>query len=177
MDAAQTRSHDQSADPRGDIPPKDCACGDGLCNVKTSNTQRNPNRRFYSCPGSCSFFEWFDPPTIAPTAGGASGPGAAPPPKVMARQSADTCYKCNQERPLHPLYRNCIFGIDGRFVPPGRPLGFQMPKCRGGRASSWLPEKFRWGVRGWRWRRWQLLQVQWHGALGTGLPKPVIRTP
>ena len=45
-----------------DVPSKQCPCGGGMCVIKTSNTKRNPNRRFYKCPAQCSFFEWHDPP-------------------------------------------------------------------------------------------------------------------
>ena len=34
-----------------DVPEKQCVCGGGACVVKTSNTARNPGRRFYKCPG------------------------------------------------------------------------------------------------------------------------------
>ncbi|PWA89653.1 zinc finger, GRF-type [Artemisia annua] len=41
-----------------------CACG-LQCVVRTSWTNRNPGRRFYSCPtynSSCPFIGWVDPP-------------------------------------------------------------------------------------------------------------------
>ncbi|KAL4320840.1 hypothetical protein AHAS_Ahas14G0050700 [Arachis hypogaea] len=37
-----------------------CFCGDSLI-LKSSNTPKNPNRRFMSCPSRrCKFFEWVD---------------------------------------------------------------------------------------------------------------------
>ncbi|EOA25339.1 hypothetical protein CARUB_v10018659mg [Capsella rubella] len=48
-----------------DFPEKSCPCGVGLCLVLTSNTQKNPGRKFYKCPnreenGGCGFFQWCD---------------------------------------------------------------------------------------------------------------------
>lgn len=33
-----------------DFPEKDCPCGNGVCSILTSNTQKNPGRKFYKCP-------------------------------------------------------------------------------------------------------------------------------
>ncbi|KAJ4811359.1 DNA topoisomerase [Rhynchospora pubera] len=46
---------------------KECPCGAGRCLVLTSNTVKNPGRRFFRCPvksdmGGCNFFEWCDTP-------------------------------------------------------------------------------------------------------------------
>ncbi|XP_050233976.1 uncharacterized protein LOC126682366 isoform X2 [Mercurialis annua] len=41
--------------------PVRCPCGRGNCRVKTSMTQKNPDRDFYSCYSSdCRFFKWCD---------------------------------------------------------------------------------------------------------------------
>ena len=47
-----------------DVPEKACPkeCGAGTLAVKTSQSSRNPNRRYYSCSNeACKYFEWFDP--------------------------------------------------------------------------------------------------------------------
>ncbi|THU46868.1 hypothetical protein C4D60_Mb09t09460 [Musa balbisiana] len=49
------------------VPEKACRCGSGTCLVRTSNTAKNPGRKFYTCPlkldnGGCNFFEWCDNP-------------------------------------------------------------------------------------------------------------------
>lgn len=51
-----------------DVAVKMCVCGIGYCLVLTSNTVKNPGRKFYRCPvkqenGGCSFFEWCDSPS------------------------------------------------------------------------------------------------------------------
>lgn len=33
-----------------DFPEKKCPCGNGVCSILTSNTQKNPGRKFYKCP-------------------------------------------------------------------------------------------------------------------------------
>lgn len=33
-----------------DFPEKNCPCGNGVCSILTSNTQKNPGRKFYKCP-------------------------------------------------------------------------------------------------------------------------------
>ncbi|KAF2576778.1 hypothetical protein F2Q70_00005179 [Brassica cretica] len=33
-----------------DYPEKKCPCGAGVCSILTSNTQKNPGRKFYKCP-------------------------------------------------------------------------------------------------------------------------------
>ncbi|CAH8392219.1 unnamed protein product [Eruca vesicaria subsp. sativa] len=48
-----------------DFPEKNCPCGNGVCSILTSNTQKNPGRKFYKCPnreenGGCGFFQWCD---------------------------------------------------------------------------------------------------------------------
>ncbi|CAH2072809.1 unnamed protein product [Thlaspi arvense] len=46
-----------------DPPPSiHCPCGGGFCEIKVSNTQENPGRRFYKCPAAqnCTFFRWCD---------------------------------------------------------------------------------------------------------------------
>ncbi|CAH2034987.1 unnamed protein product [Thlaspi arvense] len=48
-----------------DFPEKNCPCGVGLSLILTSNTQKNPGRRFYKCPigeenGGYGFFQWCD---------------------------------------------------------------------------------------------------------------------
>ncbi|KAK1278235.1 hypothetical protein QJS04_geneDACA014769 [Acorus gramineus] len=50
------------------VAEKECTCGAGPCLVLTSNTAKNPGRRFYRCPlrqenGGCGFFEWCDDPS------------------------------------------------------------------------------------------------------------------
>ncbi|KAF9675988.1 hypothetical protein SADUNF_Sadunf09G0091500 [Salix dunnii] len=41
------------------LPVVRCPCG--TCKVLTSNTDRNPGRKFYACPvGSCRFIGWID---------------------------------------------------------------------------------------------------------------------
>ncbi|XP_038970467.1 DNA-binding protein HEXBP-like isoform X1 [Phoenix dactylifera] len=52
----------------GEVPEKACPCGAGSCLVLTSNTVKNPGRKFYRCPvkeenGGCNFFEWCDDPS------------------------------------------------------------------------------------------------------------------
>ncbi|WVZ60798.1 hypothetical protein U9M48_010775 [Paspalum notatum var. saurae] len=53
-----------------EVEEKACPCGAGSCLVLTSNTPRNPGRKFYKCPmrdnGGCNFFEWCDAPSPAP---------------------------------------------------------------------------------------------------------------
>ncbi|KAJ1293303.1 hypothetical protein BS78_01G057400 [Paspalum vaginatum] len=53
-----------------EVEEKACPCGAGSCIVLTSNTPRNPGRKFYKCPmrdnGGCNFFEWCDAPSPAP---------------------------------------------------------------------------------------------------------------
>lgn len=50
-----------------DVEEKACPCGAGICLVLTSNTPRNPGRKFYRCPmrdnGGCNMFEWCDAPS------------------------------------------------------------------------------------------------------------------
>ena len=53
------------------IPAIQCPCGAGICLIRTSNTAKNPNRKFYTCPAkfvsnilpalSCWFYyrPWF----------------------------------------------------------------------------------------------------------------------
>ena len=46
-------------------PKQLCPCGQGPCKMLTSNTARNPHRKFYRCPkseneGGCRFFQWAD---------------------------------------------------------------------------------------------------------------------
>ncbi|CAN6303274.1 unnamed protein product [Urochloa humidicola] len=54
----------------GEVEEKACPCGAGSCLVLTSNTPRNPGRKFYKCPmrdnGGCNFFEWCDAPSPSP---------------------------------------------------------------------------------------------------------------
>ncbi|KAJ7960089.1 DNA topoisomerase [Quillaja saponaria] len=45
------------------IPVIHCPSGAGPCPLKTAHTEKNPGRKFYSCPKtspSCGFFEWCD---------------------------------------------------------------------------------------------------------------------
>ncbi|XP_058003638.1 uncharacterized protein LOC110640365 isoform X8 [Hevea brasiliensis] len=47
------------------LPLIRCPCGRGTCPVFTSGTQKNPERKFYTCPGDkssvkCNFFKWCD---------------------------------------------------------------------------------------------------------------------
>ncbi|XP_062214389.1 uncharacterized protein LOC133915297 [Phragmites australis] len=57
----------EHADAGGAVEEKACPCGAGSCLVLTSNTPRNPGRKFYRCPmrdnGGCNFFEWCDTPS------------------------------------------------------------------------------------------------------------------
>ncbi|XP_072956627.1 uncharacterized protein [Typha angustifolia] len=53
-----------------EMPEKSCPCGSGTCLVLTSNTAKNPGRKFYRCPlrvenGGCNFFEWCDNPSAS----------------------------------------------------------------------------------------------------------------
>ncbi|CAK7329738.1 unnamed protein product [Dovyalis caffra] len=49
-----------------DLPMVRCPCGQGICKVITSRTDKNPGRKFYACPvdkaksGKCEFFKWTD---------------------------------------------------------------------------------------------------------------------
>ncbi|KAF8378077.1 hypothetical protein HHK36_029412 [Tetracentron sinense] len=47
-----------------DFPEMQCSCGAGTCLIRISKTEKNPNRKFYFCPGKpgskCDFFEWCD---------------------------------------------------------------------------------------------------------------------
>ncbi|KAG6526802.1 DNA-binding protein HEXBP-like [Zingiber officinale] len=66
----------------GNVPDLACPCGSGKCLVLTSNTAKNPGRKFYSCPlapnnGGCYFFKWCDQPN----------PGLAPCQKVSNKYS------------------------------------------------------------------------------------------
>ncbi|KAL6893941.1 hypothetical protein ACP4OV_008039 [Aristida adscensionis] len=58
------------ADAGREVEEKACPCGAGSCLVLTSNTPRNPGRKFYRCPmrdnGGCNFFEWCDNPSPGP---------------------------------------------------------------------------------------------------------------
>ena len=84
-----------STDPAyDDVPEKQCPCGGGPCVVKTSNTPKNPNRRFYKCPAQCSFFEWYDQQSTTAAAPSAAGPSSSAAP--AAGGAGDVCYKCNQ---------------------------------------------------------------------------------
>ncbi|KAL5217953.1 hypothetical protein ABZP36_018637 [Zizania latifolia] len=57
-------------DAGGAVEEKACPCGAGSCLVLTSNTPRNPGRKFYRCPmrdnRGCNFFEWCDTPSPGP---------------------------------------------------------------------------------------------------------------
>jgi len=102
---------------RDDPPPKECGCGAGMCSMLTSRSERNPNRRFYTCPKPrderCGFFEWIDPaPGMGAVGalgggggggayggGGVGGSGAPPPAQGGASGGGgggDVCYKCQQ---------------------------------------------------------------------------------
>ncbi|MQM04433.1 hypothetical protein Taro_037230 [Colocasia esculenta] len=42
-------------------PPMRCMRGHGYCIVRTSKTERNPRRKFYTCKDAkCDFFMWCD---------------------------------------------------------------------------------------------------------------------
>ncbi|KAG6676178.1 hypothetical protein I3842_15G139800 [Carya illinoinensis] len=47
-----------------DLPLIRCRCGQDYCLVRTSRTDKNPGRKFYTCPGvngsKCGFFKWCD---------------------------------------------------------------------------------------------------------------------
>ncbi|KAI3968675.1 hypothetical protein MKX01_028825 [Papaver californicum] len=51
-------------DDQSSIPARQCRCGGGTCIVRTSHTESNPDRKFYTCPGKkdmkCNFFQWCD---------------------------------------------------------------------------------------------------------------------
>jgi len=77
-----------AVDDRPPVPNKNCKCG-AMLTVKTSNTPRNPNRRFYSCQACSQGFEWYDPPS-------GTAPGTVPAGSPQKDRSQDVCYKCNQ---------------------------------------------------------------------------------
>ncbi|KAF3329810.1 DNA topoisomerase 3-alpha [Carex littledalei] len=57
----------KASGPVGAVTGEECPCGVGRCSVLTSNTAKNPGRRFFRCPvrsdmGGCNFFEWCDTP-------------------------------------------------------------------------------------------------------------------
>ncbi|ANM60356.1 Zinc finger GRF-type [Arabidopsis thaliana x Arabidopsis arenosa] len=61
-------------------PDIHCPCNAGPCNTVTSKTEKNPNRRFYTCP-SCGYFKWCDqvsiksePLSVLPTCPCGAGP-------------------------------------------------------------------------------------------------------
>ncbi|MQM17121.1 hypothetical protein Taro_050090 [Colocasia esculenta] len=63
MEPMRDRVVDGGLGTEGDVIAKACPCGLGDCLVLTSNTARNPGRKFYRCPvkeenGGCNFFEW-----------------------------------------------------------------------------------------------------------------------
>ncbi|KAL2939542.1 DNA topoisomerase 3-alpha [Bienertia sinuspersici] len=47
-----------------DYPPTHCRCGAGFCEIRVSNSEKNPNREYYCCPGKfeyyCNYFKWCD---------------------------------------------------------------------------------------------------------------------
>ncbi|KAJ4729577.1 DNA topoisomerase [Melia azedarach] len=51
-----------------DQPVIHCPCGSGPCLVFVSRTEKNPDRKFYTCPvpgaGKCHFFKWYDKVTV-----------------------------------------------------------------------------------------------------------------
>ncbi|XP_062151748.1 uncharacterized protein LOC133860105 isoform X2 [Alnus glutinosa] len=53
-----------------DPPLIRCLCGRGNCLVRTSKTDKNPGRKFYTCPitgSQCGFFKWCDQVTNGET--------------------------------------------------------------------------------------------------------------
>ncbi|KAG6493878.1 hypothetical protein ZIOFF_048881 [Zingiber officinale] len=41
---------DSASKEYGEVPEKACPCGTGTCLIRTSNTPKNPGRKFYKCP-------------------------------------------------------------------------------------------------------------------------------
>jgi len=80
--------------PAADEPPAHpCPAGHGTCFVLTSNTEKNPGRRFYRCPlrdnqGGCGHFEWVDEPWTAPPPKPAPPAAAAAPPPAASGAAA-----------------------------------------------------------------------------------------
>lgn len=50
--------------PSSDYPATHCPCGAGVCEIRVSHSEKNPNREFYKCPGKnekhCEYFMWCD---------------------------------------------------------------------------------------------------------------------
>ncbi|KAG7585537.1 Zinc finger CCHC-type [Arabidopsis thaliana x Arabidopsis arenosa] len=59
----KTTTKPTSAAAAASLPVIHCPCNAGACNILTSKTEKNPNRRFYTCP-SCKFFKWCDQVSI-----------------------------------------------------------------------------------------------------------------
>ncbi|XP_038970468.1 cellular nucleic acid-binding protein-like isoform X2 [Phoenix dactylifera] len=90
----------------GEVPEKACPCGAGSCLVLTSNTVKNPGRKFYRCPvkegrGSCGFFKWCNehvsaasqPATASRYYGVKNNSGS----QTNGEKSSSSCFKCGQE--------------------------------------------------------------------------------
>uniref|UniRef100_A0A1D1Y402 Cellular nucleic acid-binding protein n=1 Tax=Anthurium amnicola TaxID=1678845 RepID=A0A1D1Y402_9ARAE len=80
----------------GDAPRKACPCGLGDCPVLTSNTARNPGRKFYRCPvkeenGGCKFFEWCDNPASGFPASRSFSNCSSPVPELPCPCGAGSC--------------------------------------------------------------------------------------
>ena len=96
--AARAADGGAPADDLPPQPPKECPGGCGECAMLTSRSERNPNRRFYTCPKPreerCGFFEWFDPPPGGAADGGASQPAGAA--ATGGGGGGGNCFKCGQ---------------------------------------------------------------------------------
>ncbi|URE25061.1 GRF zinc finger [Musa troglodytarum] len=87
------------------VPEKACPCGSGTCLVRTSNTAKNPGRKFYTCPlklgtGSCGFFKWCNDKDTTTTehAFGSKNPVTCEnsSSKLFGDRSSSSCFKRGQ---------------------------------------------------------------------------------
>ncbi|KAG6490742.1 DNA-binding protein HEXBP-like [Zingiber officinale] len=104
---------DSASKEYGEVPEKACPCGSGTCLIRTSNTAKNPGRKFYKCPlhpdnGGCSFFEWCDQPSPHPSASQNVFNSRSSPytvnettrnssTQLSSERSSSTCFMCGQE--------------------------------------------------------------------------------
>ncbi|KAM4132252.1 hypothetical protein ACJW30_01G236400 [Castanea mollissima] len=103
-----------------DLPLFRCPCGLGFCLALVSHTDKNPGRKFFTCPGiegnNCGFFKWCDEVTTGETS--KSPPeGVYPYPKcsceagvckrIMLNRSPNagrTCFVCRVPRGFGACY-------------------------------------------------------------------------